>query len=218
MKSKISGIYCITNKINGKKYIGQSIDIIDRFRQHKKKSSNQIISKAIRKYGVDNFNFEILLRCPHMCMNYWENYYIIKHNTINPIGYNLESGGTDRYFISNETRNKMSISAKNRPKISEETKTKLSKASKGRKWSPESKAKLSNSVKGENNHQWKGGNFIGGHRKLIGRWKRIYIYNNIEYYGMAEIAKVFNCSTKNMEHKLKKHLELGIKIIERTKA
>lgn len=58
------GIYSITNKINGKKYIGQSIDIHERWLSHKRKSSwndqsAKILYKAFKKYGLENFEFKI---------------------------------------------------------------------------------------------------------------------------------------------------------------
>lgn len=55
-----TGIYKITNKITNKCYVGQSIDIYRRWQEHCRPSSNSIIGKAIRKYGKENFDFEIL--------------------------------------------------------------------------------------------------------------------------------------------------------------
>ena len=65
---KINYIYCYTNKQNGKKYVGQTNNIKRRYRQHKEDSFtnyndaryNQAIHCAITKYGLDNFEFEIL--------------------------------------------------------------------------------------------------------------------------------------------------------------
>jgi predicted GIY-YIG superfamily endonuclease len=51
-------IYKIENLINGKKYIGQSVNPNYRFSQHK--FGDSAISKAIKKYGESNFSFEIL--------------------------------------------------------------------------------------------------------------------------------------------------------------
>lgn len=68
-KNRICGIYCITNKINGKKYIGQSIDIKSRWKAHKHAAFNSNTKSvsynyplyiAMRKYGLDNFEFSIL--------------------------------------------------------------------------------------------------------------------------------------------------------------
>lgn len=53
------GIYMIENKINGKKYIGKSVRIETRFLEHKRAKTDMAISKAIREYGVDNFEFKI---------------------------------------------------------------------------------------------------------------------------------------------------------------
>lgn len=53
------GIYKITNRINGKSYVGQSINMEKRFKEHLYKQDTYI-DRAIHKYGKDNFNFEIL--------------------------------------------------------------------------------------------------------------------------------------------------------------
>ena len=52
-------IYKITNKINNKIYIGQTNNIKRRFNSHKN-NKRSVISKAINKYGVENFTFEII--------------------------------------------------------------------------------------------------------------------------------------------------------------
>ena len=63
-------IYCYTNKINGKKYVGQTINAEQRYNAHKSNYQNpnnteynSLIHKAFRKYGLDNFTFEILELC-----------------------------------------------------------------------------------------------------------------------------------------------------------
>lgn len=93
------GIYKIENLINGKIYIGQSVDIQYRFRNHKSESFNPksnaydtAIHRAIRKYGVDNFSFDVIEECDQDKLRerevYWINYYQSFGN-----GYNLTSGG-----------------------------------------------------------------------------------------------------------------------------
>ena len=61
------GIYKITSKDTGKCYIGQSIDINTRWRQHICKAlyeiDNNKFHNALRKYGIDNFIFEVIELC-----------------------------------------------------------------------------------------------------------------------------------------------------------
>ncbi len=59
-ETPICGIYCVTNQINSKIYIGQSVDIERRWNQHKYHNNNLVLKHAIKKYGLNNFRFEIL--------------------------------------------------------------------------------------------------------------------------------------------------------------
>lgn len=97
------GIYKITNKINGKSYIGQSIDCFKRLEQHFKGSS-QFIDEVIQIEGVENFIFEILKQTEEESLSYWEDYYIIKYNTMFPNGYNKRWNCTEylRKLIEND--------------------------------------------------------------------------------------------------------------------
>lgn len=90
----IKSIYCITNLINNKKYIGQSIHPYIRFQQHCQKSCQHVslIHQAIQKYGKENFQFEIL-ESNISNFNEREKYWIKKLNTLQPHGYNLLEGG-----------------------------------------------------------------------------------------------------------------------------
>lgn len=80
------GIYKITNKNNGKSYIGQSIHCGKRLDEHYK--GNQLIDSIIQIEGIENFSFEILKEAEKDKLSYWEDYYIIKYNTMFPEGYN----------------------------------------------------------------------------------------------------------------------------------
>jgi group I intron endonuclease len=59
-KTPICGIYQVTNKLNNKIYIGQSIDIERRWNQHMYGKGSVVLRNAIKKYGLDNFEFKIL--------------------------------------------------------------------------------------------------------------------------------------------------------------
>jgi hypothetical protein len=63
MFKKIQGIYVIRNIINDNCYVGQSVDIIRRWCNHKSlpnKSYDYPLYRAFRKYGIDNFEFKVL--------------------------------------------------------------------------------------------------------------------------------------------------------------
>lgn len=96
------GIYKITNLINSKSYIGQSVDIHRRFIAHKNtafnpnsKNYNNPLYRAIRKYGLDNFSFEIIEECKIDELDDKEIYYISKYQTHGLSGYNLDDGGSN---------------------------------------------------------------------------------------------------------------------------
>lgn len=93
------GIYKITNKINNKVYVGQSHFIETRWESHKRNafyknshSYNYILYKAIRKYGVENFSFEIIEECSSEELNKREKYWIDFYNSYKQ-GYNMTLGG-----------------------------------------------------------------------------------------------------------------------------
>lgn len=74
---KISGIYKIINKINNNCYIGSSKNIYERLHRHKtelikNKHFNQHLQNAINKYGISNFECEILEKCDKKDINICE--------------------------------------------------------------------------------------------------------------------------------------------------
>lgn len=94
------GIYIITNKTNGKSYIGQSVNIKKRIQEHFWKahlpneiSYNSALHQAIRKYGDDNFEWRILEECSTDVIDERERILIQEYNTLSPNGYNILDGG-----------------------------------------------------------------------------------------------------------------------------
>lgn len=89
-------IYVITNNINGKKYVGQTKNSIQiRFNQHCKKSNGCVcLSRAIQKYGKENFTIEEIDSAKSADeLNEKEIYWIAELNTLTPSGYNINKGG-----------------------------------------------------------------------------------------------------------------------------
>ena len=116
----VCGIYCIENMISNKKYIGQSIDIYERWKDHKRKLNNdkhrnRYLQRAWNKHKECNFKFYILKQCDVELLDKWEVYYIDLFDCNNSLyGYNIESGGNLNKKIAKETKDKMSQSAKGR--------------------------------------------------------------------------------------------------------
>lgn len=102
------GIYKITNLTNNKIYIGQTNDIARRFIEHKRKgeASRIPLDVAIKKYGEENFSFEIIEECTIEELDekeeYWIKYYDSKNN-----GYNCTDGGNQHSIGSNNGRAKL---------------------------------------------------------------------------------------------------------------
>lgn len=87
-------IYMLENKINGKKYIGQTVDLERRMREHRRRDKRQVIDKAITKYGIENFNLEILEEdIPVRNLDCYEKHYIAEYDTFHGEGYNMSGGG-----------------------------------------------------------------------------------------------------------------------------
>lgn len=138
-------IYIAKNKINGKHYVGQSIQ---KWPQRKKDHINypqfsMAIDNAIIKYGKEKFKWEIVesrIKTQKL-LNFFERFYITHYNSnIDLWGYNIREGGSNGK-MSEETKRKMSLATRgiNNPiygkKRSEETKHKISEAHIGKKLS-----------------------------------------------------------------------------------
>lgn len=175
---KIGIIYKSTNRVNGNIYIGKTIKSLKRRKQiHKtaalKNYNNSYFHNAIRKYGFDNFTWEIL----HQSTD--ENYlfilekFYIKFYKINNKVYNMTYGGEGlsghipseetlikmrrnrppsrkgvKYIMDEERKKNISLSQKGKI-ISEATKEKLRKANLGKRHSEETKRKMSLAQKGK---------------------------------------------------------------------
>ena len=119
--TKESGIYCIENVINNKKYIGKSNNVRNRIRDHicqltKNKNDCTYLQNAWNKNGEDNFIFYIVEECQKDVLNEREIFFINYFQSNNKeYGYNLTKGGdgTSGYKFSEEQLSKKS--GKNHP-------------------------------------------------------------------------------------------------------
>lgn len=132
-------IYITTNLINGKHYIGQTIQTLkERKRGHLKEAKKEIkkypFYRAINKYGWDNFKW-ISFFCPEEDLDWQETLLIKELNTLSPNGYNLDSGGHKNKRHSMETKIKMSKNSTKywlNKKMPKEITDKMSKSHKGK--------------------------------------------------------------------------------------
>lgn len=139
------GIYKITNLITGGCYIGKSKDINRRWIEHRtpKAGGNDLLHNDMKKYGIDNFVFEVLEECEQSKLLERELYFI---KTMQP--YYNRVGKT----VTKEVREKISNSAKKWwNKLPEATKQKiitnnLTGPKKGHSVSAETRAKISKKV------------------------------------------------------------------------
>lgn len=89
-------IYKVTNTVNGKSYIGQTRYTVEhRWDQHKAAPPDCHFHRAIKKYGVQAFELEILEECDYADLDARELFYIAKYNTFFN-GYNSTIGNIDR--------------------------------------------------------------------------------------------------------------------------
>lgn len=107
---RFSCIYMWVNLINGKKYIGQTQDLGGRFVRYNSGDFNPYMSKAIAKYGIDNFEIIILEKDADFAeLDCLEQYYMDYYKSYNKnYGYNLckKAGSTRGIIRSAETRQK----------------------------------------------------------------------------------------------------------------
>jgi len=115
MKQIKSGIYSITCKVNNKVYIGSSVNIVKRWREHlsslrRGKHRNQYLQHAFTKYGEESFSFSIVVECEPEMLLIEEEKQIKIYNSFND-GFNLVETPTTNmlgYKHTEESIKKMS--------------------------------------------------------------------------------------------------------------
>lgn len=138
MEQKIFGvIYKITNSVNDKVYIGETISLGKRWKQHLSAArvgkSKQYIHNAMRKYNIENFTVEIIAIAPdRKVLNYLERFFInVYESNLKENGYNIArggyGGGKAGYKHTESAKQKISLASKGKSyPCSEETRKKIS--------------------------------------------------------------------------------------------
>jgi len=144
-------LYVITNRVNGKQYVGITTDVEKRWRKHRSGHGSKLVRHAIQKYGRDNFDFEVWYSGDEDWIKMMEYRAIVMLDTRTPHGYNLTLGGEGSLGCKpgTGTRQKMSVAHRGR-RHSLDTRQRLSAVRKGRTpWNcgrhhlPETRRKIS---------------------------------------------------------------------------
>lgn len=151
-------IYRVKNKINNKIYIGQTIkDLGKRINRHLKESkldkNDRPFLNAIKKYGIENFEWEIIDEATSLDeLDNKEIYWINEYNSLTPNGYNILGGGQKNRMITKDLCERISDGLKksekwqktlNSVEYQEKIKNKFVGYNKGKKFSQEHKNKIS---------------------------------------------------------------------------
>ncbi len=144
LKVAVPVIYVAYCTISGKCYVGQSIEFEQRKKNHlreafdRKKNCLKKFHPALRKHGIDSFIWSIILCSEPEKLTEWELYWCEKLDSIKD-GYNCMKPGTE----FDETLRKKMSEAKNGRIISPEWAMKISEGNKGKKYSKETREKIS---------------------------------------------------------------------------
>jgi group I intron endonuclease len=138
---KKSGIYCLLNTVNNKRYIGQTYNLHKRRCDHftglrRSAHCNQHLQSAFLKYGKESFEFQVLEFVPIIDLDLHERKWIFYYFTSDPFyGYNFTSGGNRGKKLSDEAVRRHSEVRIGRP-MSPNTLKALIAANTGRKPTP----------------------------------------------------------------------------------
>ena len=86
-------IYCLENAINGKMYIGQTVNLPNRISKYASGHGHAAIGAAILKYGWQHFSIKVIEEIPVEDLDEAEAFWIAFCDTVTPNGYNLKEGG-----------------------------------------------------------------------------------------------------------------------------
>ena len=188
------GIYKITSP-SGKVYVGQSSNIPIRFSYYLKLRCKQQkkLYNSLKKYGVENHNFEVIEECDFFKLNererYWQEY------------YNVLIDGLNLVYTNTLDLNR---------KVSQETKQRMSESQKGKVHSNETKLKFSKRMSGKESmfkgktHTIEVKNLIS--KNQIGNNKRgkivLDINNGVYYYSAKEVSDLYKINRYTLVNKL----------------
>jgi group I intron endonuclease len=115
-------VYLVTNTVNGKQYVGQTIT------KYSKQGHGHAIKAAYKKYGIKVFTYDVVfsgVQCPEL-LDFAEKFWIKVFNSVQPNGYNLEEGGRRHKNVNHKPNLGKTVSLEVRKKMSDGQKRYLS--------------------------------------------------------------------------------------------
>lgn len=207
MTSPIYTIYRATCTVNGKMYIGFDSAYPKRRKDHirdaLKNKRECLFHRAIRKYGVESFSWDILYQSPDLShtLNEMESFFIREYRTFGDNGYNMTLGGEGvlGHKFTEEQRQQMSNSHVGVP-LSEEHRQSISTAHKGKPKTQEHCINVSRAKKGAK--------FTDAHKQALSEAKLGKLANRrhpitidgVEYSSKMAAAKHLNISWRQVEN------------------
>lgn len=140
----VCGIYVLRNTVNGKIYVGQSVNILNRWYSHRKSANagkKSHLYDSMRKYGLSAFSIQIMEECTPEQLDEREAYWMDFFDATNT-GYNMMPAGQYGRVMTDELRKWLSENSK-KWKPTPEILEKMRIASTGKKHSEETKRKMS---------------------------------------------------------------------------
>ena len=193
---KICGIYCIQNIKNSKRYIGYSVNIKNRWSEHRcdlkyNKHDNDYLQDSYNKYGLENFVIYLIEECDKIKLKEREIYYIQYFDSSNKeIGYNLTKGGDGIVGVerSKEWGENISKGNKNRT-FSDEHKENLRISHLGHIASETQRENLAISVSGKKKAKNTSSKYVGVAKTTNGKKWRAYIFINGKQINLGRFDK-----------------------------
>jgi group I intron endonuclease len=199
-------IYKIFNKITKKCYIGETKckDVVWRWNQHKQKiqvnKGCPALQNSVKKYGIENFEFNVIIICFDDERFKYEREYIQKYNSVVPNDYNITNGGEGGGFQgkkhTEQVKNIIKDKLKQKYIDNPEFKTQMSERNKIVMNNPEIREKIKNGI--SNSEKWK---------KVVENMRNGTHTNQIHTHTHNEETK------KKISESLKKYHSENIKVV-----
>lgn len=193
-----SGVYCLTNKVNGHSYVGSSVNLSSRMKNYLNKSflksrqnTNMPIVKALLKYGPFHFTFSILEYTNYRYLTARETYFIL---CITP-----------HYNVLKQAYSSLGY------RHTQNTKKLLSQLAKGRTHSDVTKGLIARALTGENNPFYNKSHSVESNIRMIEANSAfpVYVYNSykvllVVFPSVLTLAKAIKCNHSTVVNTIKK--------------